>query len=79
MKPKKGINVREGCQFRFQMRFILISCLVKIRFELAEPETFPVQGGWGAVSSENKAKLPQLGLELGLSLAIYIVTAQPQP
>ena len=27
-------------------------------------------GGWGTGSSENKAKLAQLGLELGLSLAI---------
>ena len=27
--------------------------------------------GWGAGSSENKANLAQLGLELGLSLAIF--------
>ena len=29
-------------------------------------------GGWGAGSSENKANLAQLGLELGLSLAIIV-------
>ena len=29
-------------------------------------------GGWGTGSSENKANLAQLGLELGLSLATII-------
>ena len=45
---------------------------MKFGFKLAELETFPV--GWVGVgvgvagSSENKANLAQLGLELGLSL-----------
>ena len=33
-------------------------------------QTPNLEGGWGAGSSENKANLAQLGLELGLSLAI---------
>ena len=36
---------------------------------LDELETFPGGGGWGAGSSETKANLAQLGLDLGLSLA----------
>ena len=48
--------------------------MVKFGFKLAELETFP--GGWVGVrvagSSENKANLAQLGLELGLCLAICI-------
>ena len=47
----------------------MISSLGKIGFSLAELETFPGGGGWVAGSSETKANLAQLGLELGLSLA----------
>ena len=57
----------------------MISSLGEIGFRLAELETFPggggggrwrVGGGWVAGSSETKANLAQLGLELELSLAI---------
>jgi hypothetical protein len=44
--------------------------LVKFGLKLDELETVPVGGGWGAGSSETKANLTQLGLELELSLAI---------
>ena len=47
--------------------------MVKFGFKLAELETIPGGVGVGegmAGSSENKANLAQLGLELGLSLAI---------
>ena len=49
----------------------MISSLGNIWFSLAELETFPGGwgGGWVAGSSETKANLAQLGLELGLSLA----------
>ena len=48
----------------------MIYSLVEIGFSLAELETFPGGGGWVAGSSETKANLAQLELELGLSLAI---------
>ena len=48
----------------------MISSLGENGFRFAELETFPGGGGWGAGSSETKANLAQLGLELGLSLAI---------
>ena len=43
----------------------LISSLVKIGLKLAELETFPGGGGWGAGSSGNKANLAQMGWNLG--------------
>ena len=47
--------------------------MVKIRLKLDELETFPgfakLLIWWVAGSSEKKANLAQLGLELGLSLA----------
>ena len=54
--------------------FRLISTLGEIGFRLVELETFP--GGWVAGSSETKANLAQLGLRLGLSLAILIVSGR---